>query len=55
MQRKNFKFIHGVDFDLIENLPNHENKYLLIFDDSFEEISNFKQFLKLLLLGDTGN
>ena len=47
MQRKNLKFIQGVDFDLIENLPNNGTKYLLIFDDSCEEISNSKQFVKI--------
>ena len=46
MQRKNFKVIQGVDFDLIENIPNKATKYLLIFDDSCEEISNSKQFVK---------
>ena len=41
MQRKNVKFIQGVDFELIENLPpNNGTKYLLIFDDSCVEISN---------------
>ena len=39
MQRKSLKFIQGVDFDLIANLPNNGTKYLLIFDDSCEEIS----------------
>ena len=39
MQRKNLKFIQGVDFDLIENLPNNGTKYLLILDDS---LRNFK-------------
>ena len=39
MQRKNLKFIQGVDFELID-LPNNGTKYLLIFDDSCEEISN---------------
>ena len=34
MQRKNLKFIHGVDFELIENLPNNGTNYLLIFDEN---------------------
>ena len=51
MQRKNLKFIQGVDFDLIENLPNNGTKYLLIFDDSCEEISNSKQFVKIATAG----
>ena len=46
MQRKYLKFFQGVDFDLVENLPNNGTKYLLIFDDSCEEISNSKQFCK---------
>ena len=46
MQRKNLKFIQGVDFELIENLPNNGTEYLLIFDDSCEEISKSKQFIK---------
>ena len=46
MQRKNLKFIQGVDFDLIENLPNNGTKYLLIFDDSCEKISNSKTICK---------
>ena len=51
MQRKNLKFIQGVVFDLIENLPNKGFKYLLIFDDSCEEISNSKQFVKIATAG----
>ena len=51
MQRKNLKFIQAVEFDLIENLPNNGTKYLLIFDDSFEETSNSKQFVKIATAG----
>ena len=51
MQRKNLKFIQGVDLELIENLPNKGTKYLLIFDDSCEEISNSKQFVKIATAG----
>ena len=29
MQRKNFDFAREVDFDMIQNLPNNGNKYLL--------------------------
>ena len=47
MQRKNLKFIHGVDFDLIENFLNNGTNYLLIFDNSCEEISKSKQFVKI--------
>ena len=38
MQRKNLRFIHGVDFELIENFPNNGTVYLLKFDDSCEKI-----------------
>ena len=51
MQRKNLKFIQGVDFELIENLPNNGTKYLLIFDDCCEKISNSKQFVKVATAG----
>ena len=55
MQRKNIKFSQGVDFELIENLPNNGTNYLLKFDDSCEETSNSKQSENLLLLEDTGD
>ena len=29
MQKKNLKFIRGVDFYLIENLPNNGTKYYI--------------------------
>ena len=51
MQRKNLKFMQGVDFVLIEKLPNNGTKYLLIFDDSCEEISNSKKFVKIATAG----
>ena len=51
MQRKNLKFIQGVDFELIENLANDGTKHLLIFDDSCEEISSPKQFVKSATAG----
>ena len=51
MHRKNLKFIQGVDFELIENLPNNGKKYLLFFDDTCEEVSNSKQFAKVATAG----
>ena len=51
MQRKNLKFIQGVDFQLIENLSNIRTKYLLKFDDSCGVISNSKQFVKVASAG----
>ena len=48
---KNFEFVQGVDFELIQNLPNNGTKYLLIFDDSCEEISSSKVFVKIATAG----
>ena len=45
------KIIHGVDIDMIENLPKNGIDYLLIFDDPWEEISNSKQFVKIATAG----
>ena len=44
---KNFDLKEGVDFEFIQNLPNNGTKYLLIFDDSCEEISSSKGFVKI--------
>ena len=51
MQRQNLKFIRGVDFELIDNLPNNGKKQLLVFDDSCEETSNSKQFVIIAIAG----
>jgi hypothetical protein len=48
---KNIEFIQGVNFEMIEALPNNGTNYLLIFDDSCEEISNSKQFVKIATAG----
>ena len=50
---KNIQFIQGVDFEFIQSLPNNGTKYLLIFDDSCEEISSSKEFVKSRQLEDT--
>ena len=49
--KRNLKFIQGVDFELIENLPDNGTKYLLLFDDSCEEISNSKLFVRVATAG----
>ena len=36
---------------MIENLHNNGTKYLLIFDDSCEEISNSKRFVQIATPG----
>ena len=48
---KNIEFIEGVDFVFIQNLPNNETKYLLIFDDTCEEISSSNDFVKIATAG----
>ena len=48
---KNIEFINGVDFQFIEQLPNNGKNYLLIFDDSCEEIFNSKEFVKVATAG----
>ena len=47
----NIEFIQGVDFEMINSLPNNGTNYLLIFDDSLEELSKSKEFNKLATAG----
>ena len=44
---ENIEFIQGVKFDFIDSLKNNGTKYLLIFDDSCEEICNSKAFVDI--------
>ena len=39
---ENFEFVRGVNFEFIDSLKNTGTKYLLIFDDSCQEICNSK-------------
>ena len=48
---KNSRFIRGVDFEFIQSLSNKGTKYLLIFDDSWEEISSSKDFVRIATAG----
>ena len=48
---KNIHFIQGVDFEFIQSLSNNGTTYLLIFDDSYEEISSSKEFVKIATAG----
>ena len=43
-ENENLEFVQGVDFEFIDSLKNNVTKYLLIFDDSCEEICNSKDF-----------
>ena len=45
------EFFHGVHFDFINSLKNNGTKYLLIFDDSYVEICNSKEFVDIATTG----
>ena len=45
------EFIKGMNFELIDSLKNNGTKYLLIFDDSCEEVCSFKEFVKTATAG----
>ena len=51
MKKRNLNSIQGVDFEFIKNVPNNGTKYLFLFDDSCEVISNSKQFVKIANAG----
>ena len=44
-------FVQGVNFEFIDSLKNSRTKYLLIFDDSCEEICNSKAFVDIATAG----
>ena len=48
---KNIHFFQGVDFEFNHSLPNDGTKYLLIFDNSCEEISSSKDNVKISTSG----
>ena len=41
----------GVNFEFIDSLKNNGTKYLLIFDDSCEDIYNSKAFVDITTAG----
>ena len=45
------EFVKGVNFELIDSLKNNGTKYLLIFDDSREEVCSYKEFVKIATAG----
>ena len=53
MQKKveNLKFVQGVNFDFIDSLENNGTKYLLICDDSCQEICASRDFEKIAVAG----
>ena len=44
-KNNNLEFVQGVNFEFIGSLKNNGTKYLLIFDNSCEEICNSKAFV----------
>ena len=48
---KNLEFVPGVNFESIDSLKNNGTKYLLIFDDSGEEICSSKAFVDIVTAG----
>ena len=45
------KFVRGVNIEFIGSLKNNGTKYLLIFDDSCEEICKLKAFFDIATAG----
>ena len=48
---ESLEFVRGVNFEFIDSLKNNGTKYLLIFDDSCEEIGNSKAFVDIATAG----
>ena len=48
---ESLEFVRGVNFEFIDSLKNNGTKYLLIFDDSCEEICNSKAFFDIATAG----
>ena len=48
---ENLEFVQGVHFEFIDSLKNNGTKYLLILDDSCEEICNSKAFVDIATAG----
>ena len=50
-ETENLEFLRGVNFEFIDSLKNNGTKYLLLFDDSCEEICNSKAFVHIATAG----
>ena len=48
---ENLEFVQGVNFEFIDSLKNNGTKYLLLFDNSCEEICNSKAFVDIATAG----
>ena len=51
MEIENLEFVQGVNIEFIDSLKNNGTKYLLIFDESCEEICNSKIFVDIATAG----
>ena len=47
----NLEFVLCLDFEIINSLPNDGTNYLIIFDDSCDEITKTKEFEKIATAG----
>ena len=47
MEIENLEFMQGVNFEYFDSSKNNGTKYLLLFDDSCEEICNSKAFVEI--------
>ena len=50
-ETENLEFVQGVNFEFIDSLKNNGTKYLLIFDDSCDEIRISKAFVDIATAG----
>ena len=48
---ENLEFVRGLNFEYIDSVKNNGIKYLLIFDDSCEEICNSNAFVNVATAG----
>ena len=48
---KNLKVVQGINFEFIDSLKNSGTNYLLLFDDSCEEVCNSKAFVDTATAG----
>ena len=48
---ESLEFVRGVNFEFIDSLKKNGTKYLLIFDDSCEEMCNSKAFVDFATAG----
>ena len=48
---ENLEFVQGVNFEFVDSLKNNGTKYLLMFDDSCEDICNSKALVDIATTG----